>query len=144
MLARMKERESERGTVCLSVCAYLHASALKSRLQPLPLQINLSNCIRNSLFFFSHSLLLFFYLFRTAHRESQEQPQTRRHRNMSLVLRSPQLHVVHYSSLSLSLSLLQPLAMPGSSLCTLRSSLPLRQLLHISFYCHVRVHFAVS
>lgn len=53
-------------------------------------------------------------LFRTAHRESQEQPQTRRHRNMSLGLHSPQLHVVHYSSLPLSLSL--TCSIPFSSL----------------------------
>lgn len=88
----------ERGTVsvsvclqsCLSVLTDMHLHSSRVAAAALPLQINLSNCIRNSLFFFA--------------RESQAEPQTRRHRNMSLGLHSPQLHV-HWLCLSLLLSL---------------------------------------
>lgn len=85
---------------CLSVLTYMHLHSSRVAAAALPLQINLSNCIRNSLFFFA--------------RESQAEPQTRRHRNMSLGLHSPQQHV-HWLCLSLSL-LLFALSSSGTSL----------------------------
>lgn len=106
----MFTRARERGTVsvsacvqsCLSVLTYMHLHSSRVAAAALPLQINLSNCIRNSLFFFA--------------RESQAEPQTRRHRNMSLGLHSPQQHV-HWLCLCLFLSLLLfALSSSGTSL----------------------------
>lgn len=124
-------REGDSKCVCVSVvlfvCAYRHASALKSR-----------RCccaaVANK-FVKLHSQFAVFLCSRVASgATNKETPQYVSWSPQSTTARP--LTVPLFTPLSFSIFL-------PCLLLLLRSSLPMWQLLHISFYCHVSVHFVV-